>query len=297
MPKWLRTSWQVVCATLSGFGKDELVVRAAALAFYTALSFAPLLVLLLWVVASLQPEWQARLVNEISSTIGPRAAEAVKMVIANAKERPGLGDLAAWIGAGATLFSASLVFAQLQGALNRVWGLRARPGRALRGWIRTRLRGMGLLLALAFLLVVSFAASAVITILVPGDSLALMIVDIIVTLAVFVCVFAALFHEVPDAIVEWRDAFAGAGFTVVLFVIGKFALGYYMAHSTIGGAYGPAGALVVLLVWVYYSAIILLVGAELTEAIAEARGEPIRPNPHADASATKRKNLPDPETG
>jgi membrane protein len=276
--------WRVVSTTMKGFSDDELMTRAAALAFYSALSFAPLLVLLLWVVASLRPEWQAQLIDSLTGLVGSRAAEAVRLVIENAKQKPSVGSMAGVIGLGVTLVGASAVFAQLQGALNRVWGLQPKPGKATHAiltWLRARLHALGLLLSLAFLLVISFSASAMIAVFVRGGTTGWHVLETLISLAVFVVIFGAIYKVLPDAIIEWRDAVIGASLTALLFVVGKFAIGFYLERSNVGGPYGPAGSVVVLLVWVYYSALILLLGAELTEAVAEARGTPIKPRPYA----------------
>jgi len=276
--------WRVIRTTVQGFSDDELMTRAAALAFYSALSFAPLLVLLLWVVASLRPEWQSQLVDSLNGLVGSRASDAVKLVIENAKQRPNVGSMAGVIGLGVTLIGASAVFAQLQGALNRVWSLQPRPGKAkmaILGWIRARLHALGLLLSLAFLLVVSFSASAVIAVFVRGGTTGWHVLELVISFAVFVVIFGAIYKVLPDAIIEWRDAIIGASLTALLFVVGKFAIGIYLERSNVGGPYGPAGGVVVLLVWVYYSGLILLLGAELTEAVAEERGTPIKPRPYA----------------
>jgi membrane protein len=281
----LNVLWQltrhVVSKTIAGFFDDELMTRAAALAFYSALSFAPLLVLLLWVVASLSPDYQTQLIDGLNRMVGPKAADAVELVIRNASSKPSVGNLAGMIGLGITLVGASAVFAQLQGAINRVWGLRSRPGQAVLGWLRSRMNALGLLLAVAFLLVISFSASTVIGFFVPGHTLAWRWVEAGVSTAIFVFVFAAIFKVLPDAIIAWKDALAGAFLTDILFILGKVAISLYIQNSNVGGAYGPAGSVVVLLVWVYYSALILLLGAELTEAVAEARGAPIRPSAYA----------------
>ena len=284
MDSRLNLAWRVVRTTAKGFSDDELMTRAAALAFYSALSFAPLLVLLLWIVASLRPEWQAQLVDSLNGLVGPRASEAVRLVIENAKQRPSVGSMAGVIGLGVTLIGASAVFAQLQGALNRVWSLQPRPGStkgAILGWLRARMHALGLLLSLAFLLVISFSASALIAVFVRGGTTGWQVLEIVISLAVFVLIFGAIYKVLPDAIIEWRDAMIGATLTAFLFAIGKFAIAIYLDRSNVDGPYGPAGGVVVLLVWVYYSALILLLGAELTEAVAEERGTPIKPRPYA----------------
>ncbi|HEY4143691.1 YihY/virulence factor BrkB family protein [Pinirhizobacter sp.] len=273
--------WRIVRNTARGFGDDELMTRAAALAFYSALSFAPLLVLLLWIASSLRPEWQQQMIDGLNQMVGPRAAETTRLVLDNARQRPGVGSMAGIIGLFVTLVGASAVFAQLQGAINRVWSLQPKPGKAVMGWIRSRMHAVGLILALAFLLIVSFSVSALIAVFVQGGTVAWTALEAVVAMAVFVFVFAAIFKVLPDAVIAWRDALVGAALTAVLFAVGKFCIGLYLDHSNVGGPYGPAGSVVVLLVWVYYSALILLLGAELTEAVAEERGVAIQPRPHA----------------
>jgi membrane protein len=293
----INLGWQVVKTTAKGFSDDELMTRAAALAFYSALSFAPLLVLLLWVVASLRPEWQNQLVDGLNGLVGARASDAVKLVIENAKQRPSVGSMAGLIGLGVTLIGASAVFAQLQGALNRVWSLQPRPGptsHAILGWLRARLHALGLLLSLAFLLVISFSASALIAVFVRGGTTGWQALEMIISFGVFILIFGAIYKVLPDAIIEWRDAVIGASLTALLFVVGKYAIGIYLARSNVGGPYGPAGGVVVLLVWVYYSALILLLGAELTEAVAEARGTPIKPRPYAMSTRPVNPAIVDP---
>lgn len=282
MLKALKVTLRTIKNVVKGFGDDELMTRAAALSFYSALSFAPLLVLLLWIVASMSTSWQDQLVSELTSMVGKQAGEAVKLVIANASARPGFGSWAGLISLGVTLIGASAVFAQLQNALNRAWGVRPRAGRAILGWLRSRAQAVGLLLSIAFLLIISFVASAGIAIFANQDTLMARGLEAIVSFAIFAFVFAAMYKLLPDAIIDWFDASVGAVLTALLFVGGKYAIGIYLDRSEVGGAYGSAAGVIVLLVWVYYSAIILLLGAELTQAVAEARGAPIRPAAHAE---------------
>jgi len=281
----VRTVTNVVEQTARAVGDDEMMTRAAALAFYAALSFAPLLVLSLWLASALDPTLQDALVGGLSDLVGDQAAATADLVIANAQRRPGFGTIAGVISLCVMLFSASAVFAQLQGALNRIWGLKPRPGRAWLGWLRSRAQAIGLLLTLVLLLIISLSVSAVIAIYIPGDTLVWRLTEAAISFAVFVGVFASIFKVLPDALIRWRDALIGAALTALLFALGKFGIGLYLDHSNVGGAYGPAGAVIVLLVWVYYSGIILLLGAELTNAVATARGVPIVPNAHAIAAA------------
>lgn len=285
----MRSLWQfivkVVKGTASGAAKDDLMTHAAAVAFYSALSFAPMLVLLLWLVASLQPAWQEQLIGSINHLVGTRASDAVKLVISNAEERPQLGHWAGILGLLVTLIGASTVFAQLQLAINRVWNLQAAPRNAIFSWLLTRMHAFGLLLTLAFLLIISLVASTAIAVFVRSDTLAWQLIEAVVALLLFGLVFASIYKVLPDAQIDWRDTLLGGVFTAVLFAVGKFGISLYLSHSDVGGAYGPAGSVVVLLVWVYYSVVILLLGAELTQNVAEVRGVPIRPNAHAEVVA------------
>ena len=285
----MRSLWQstvkVVKCTAKGAANDDLLTHAAAVAFYSALSFAPMLVLLLWLVSSLQPAWQQQLINSVNHLVGAQASDAVKLVINNAEQRPQLGHWAGILGLLVTLIGASTVFAQLQLAINRVWNLEARPSNAVFSWLLTRMHAFGLLITLAFLLVISLVASTVIAVFVHSDTVVWEAIEAIVGLLLFGLVFASIYKVLPDATIDWRDALLGGAFTAVLFVIGKFGISLYLSHSDVGGAYGPAGSVVVLLVWVYYSVLILLLGAELTQNVAEVRGAPIRPNAHAEVVA------------
>jgi membrane protein len=268
-------------SALSGFSDGELMTRAAALAFYCALSFAPLLILLVWLLSVLHSGWRRDLTHSLTGVIGKGAADAVTDVIDNAKSRPHIGNVAGAIGLIVMLFTASAVFAQLQATLNRVWRVRTKPGAAVNAWLRARALAFALLVGLAFMLIVSFVVSGVIHFVVPRHTLAWQVSENVVSLLIFVLVFGAIYKILPDAKIDWLDAFNGAVLTAVLFMVGKFAIGFYIDHSSAEGAYGPAGAFVVVLTWVYYSSIIVLVGAELTRVLADARGKPIQPDEHA----------------
>jgi membrane protein len=281
--RWFSLTKKAIITATNGFSDDELMTRAAALSFYSALSFAPLLVLLLWILSALGDQWQAQLVESLTNVIGQQGAGAVKLVIDNAQQRPRLGNVVGIIGLCVTLFSASAVFAQLQSTINRVWKIRAKPGEAVAGWLSTRARAFGLLVGIAFLLIISFVVSSLIQALIPGDTIAWQVVEAVISFGVFVIAFGAMYRILPDAQIAWRDATRGGILTALLFVAGKFLISLYIDRASIGGAYGPAGAIVVLLTWVYYASIIVLLGAELTHGLAVARGARIRPAQHAES--------------
>lgn len=271
---------------LHGVGDDALLTRAAAIAFYSALSFAPLMVLLLWLLAALRPEWQQQLTAGLARILGAKAAGAIALVVNNAKSTPTLGNIAGIASLAITVFSASAVFAQLQRALNVIWDVKAKPGRAITAWLWARARAIALVVGFAFLLIVSFVVSALIRLVVPADSRLWVIVEWAITLLVFIAAFGAMYRVLPDARIAWMDAWRGALLTTLLFIAGKYGIDVYIRHASVGGAYGPAGVLVVLLTWVYYASIIVLAGAELTHGLALARGS--RPPPERQADRASR---------
>lgn len=293
--QFCRRTFRVLQRVFKGFNDDEVMTRAAALAFYSALSMAPILVLLLWIVSSLKPEWQAELILSLTEMVGEEAGKGLTMIIANTSEEPQLGNIAGLIGLGITMLGASMVFTQLQRAINAIWGLRARPGQAWLKWLRSRLHALSLLLTLAFLFIVSFGASTAIALFVPGHTWLWQGIELVLALAIFTGIFAAMYKVLPDAIISWRDALYGAMLTSILFALGKLGIGIYLEHSQVGGAYGSAGSVVVLLVWVYYSALIVLIGAEFTDALAIERGSVIQPRPHAMRVTTVEADTPMPQ--
>jgi membrane protein len=278
MTRLLRIIRRTLVLAKSGFSDAELMTRAAALAFYSALSFAPMLVLLVWVFSLVHSGWQRDLAHSLTHVIGKNAADSVTDVINNAKSRPRIGNIAGIIGIVVMLLAASAVFAQLQATLNRIWKVRSKPGATVSAWLRAKAHAIAVLVGLAFMLIVSFVASGAVHFVVPRHTLAWQISENVVSLLIFVLIFGAMYKILPDAKIDWLDALNGAVLTAVLFMAGKFGIRLYINHSSADLNYGPAGAFVVVLTWVYYSSIIVLVGAEMTRALAEARGKPVRPN-------------------
>lgn len=261
---------------MNGFNEDELFTHAAAIAYYSALSMAPIIVLTLWILSLLRAGWQAQLDQTLTEMMGDKAAQAVVLIVNNAKAQPKLGNIAGIIGLIVTFFSASAVFAQLQGTLNRIWHVEESSHNVIGLWLKARARAFGLVIGIAFLMIISFAVSALIHLMIPYGSVAWSIVEYIVTLALFVVAFGAMYRVLPDTEITWSDATRGALLTTVLFILGKFAIETYIGHVAIGGAYGPAGALLVMLTWVYYASFVVLLGAELTHGLAKARQQATR---------------------
>lgn len=269
---------------LRDFIDDECPVRAAALAYYTVFALPPLLVLLIMLAGALwdPQDVQRALETQFASLVGQQGASAIHGMIQSG-DRPGSGGvLASVISIGMLLFGATGAFLQLQGALNRAWEVRPDPkSGGLRNFVMKRMLSLGMILGVAFLLIVSLAISALLAAL--GDSLTFIpapvmyAVNFVVSFAVLTLLFAAIFKILPDAKVEWRHVWAGAATTSLLFVIGKFAIGLYLGRSSPGDAFGAASALAVILVWVYYAGMIVLFGAEFTQAWATSRGGKIEP--------------------
>ena len=228
--------------------------------------------LALWLAASVRPDAQAELVDQVGALAGEQTRQAIAAIVANAAHRPSLGGVAGAFGVALLAVGASAVFSQLQTALNLVLdgarGTRMSRAEALESWLRRRLLSFGLLAAFMFLLIVSLIVSALLALLLPRASPAWQLVQQVVALVVFAFLFAGLFRYLPDRRPPWRAIRLGAVATAVLFTVGKYLIGEYLAHSGVAGAYGPAGSLAVMLSWVYYSAAILLFGGELVRAYA-----------------------------
>ncbi len=278
----LTRAWHVLHRSVTEFFADDVLGLAAALAFYTALSISPLVLVVIKIAGVLDPGAQQHLLEQIQGHIGPEGAQVVEAILHSAETKPQTGTVAAALGLATLLFSASGVFAQLQSSLNTIWNVRARPGLGARDWARKRLLSFGMVLSIAFLLLVSLAASTVLSALFSEQTTAWSVLDQVASFAVFLVAFAAMFRYLPDVCIGWRDVWTGAAVTAALFAVGKTAIGIYLGTSSISSVYGAAGSLVVLLLWTYYSALIFFFGAEITQAYAEERHSPIVPNRHAE---------------
>jgi membrane protein len=252
----------------------------AALAFYSVLSLAPLVVIALSIVSLFfDPKTAtAQFLSQMESMVGTEGAKAIQGMLENAQE-PKTGAVAAVLGIVTLLFGASGVFGQLQEAMNSIWNVPAKKSGGIWEMIRSRFLSFAMVLGTGFLLLISLLLSAVIAgvgqqlghiwpALEPLSHLA----NEVATFLAVTLLFAMMFKLLPDTRVAWRDVWVGAVLTAVLFTVGKLLIGLYLGKSAVGSAYGAAGSLVVLLVWIYYSAQILFFGAELTHAIAERRG-------------------------
>lgn len=280
----------LIKGAFEGFKRDEVPQLAAALSYYTVFSLAPLLILVT-IVAGLvldPADVQGRMVREIGGVIGPEGARQIRTMIEQV-ERPGSGGaLVTTLSALGLLLGATGAFNQLKRALNTVWNVPKGAGKGgVAGLVLSRLLSFGMVLIVAFLLLVSLVVTAVIAS--AGDAIAaqlpaqigkgvLQVAGLGLSLLVITPLFMAMYRILPDVEIAWRDVWRGALITAVLFLAGKFLLGFYVARSDPGSAFGAAGSLALILVWIYYSAMIFLLGAELTQVYADRRGRGIRPD-------------------
>ncbi len=278
--------------TITQFMEDNAPRLGAALAYYTVISLAPLLLVFVGVIGQVLGRDAARgeIVGQVEAAIGPEAADLVQQAI-EAASQDNSGLIATVVGVFALFIGATTVFANLNGSLNTIWGVEPVPGEAgLLRQVRTffvyRLFTFAALLGIGFLLVVSLGVSAGIETAatyfadrLPVPPAALRLLNIALSLGVMTVLFAYIYRAIPDVRLAWRDVFSGAFITAVLFTLGKFLIGLYLGRSSVGSAYGAAGALIVLLVWIYYSAQIFFLGAEFTQVYASHRGNLFRPAP------------------
>jgi membrane protein len=282
-----KDAFQLLKTSAKDFGEDECPTRAAALAYSTVFALPPLLILILMLVSAFvsRETVQNAMSGEVGRMIGADGAKMVQTMITQAKQ-PGGGPIGTILGIAALVMGATGAFMQLQGALNRAWEVMPDPrAGGLKNFIFKRVLSLGMVLGIAFLLLVSLALSSVLSVvggfignLIPGGSAVVAwIVAELVSFAVIFLLFATIFKILPDAEIAWKDVWVGALLTALLFEIGKTALGIYLGHSNPGKAYGAAGSLAVILVWIYYASMIVLFGAEFTQTWAVERGSGIRP--------------------
>jgi len=266
--------------TYNKWSEHEAPRLGASVAFYSLLSFAPLLLLATAVIALVfdQNRAQGALVSEARQLIGDSGAQTVQSLLKNA-QKPSSGIFATIVAFITLLFGASGVFTELQSALNIIWGAKPKDASGFATIVRQRLFSFGMVLSVGFLLLTSLLASAALAYighafgqLVPLPPFILEAINFVVSFVVIAVLFALMFKYVPDAPVWWSNAAVGAIGTALLFTIGKWLLGLYLGKASVGSTYGAAGSLVAVIVWIYYSAQIFFFGAEFTHVYAESRG-------------------------
>jgi membrane protein len=264
---------------------DNAPRLGAALAYYTVFSIAPLLVIAVAIAGFVFGEEAAKgqVYTTMQGLVGETGALAIQGMMEQASKARATGITATILGFVTLLLGASGVFGQLKGALNTIWNVEGRAGGTVKSFLVDRLFSLAMVLSVGFLLLVSLVISTMLAALaayaerlVPLTAEFWQLVNAVVSFGVVTLLFALLFKEVPDTDVQWRDVWIGALFTAVLFTIGKFLIGLYLGRGTVGSVYGAAGSLVIVLLWVYYSAQILFFGAEFTQVFARRYGSQAR---------------------
>lgn len=281
--------WRLMKDAASDWSRDRAPRLGAALAYYTVFSLVPFLVVVIALIGLVFGEVaaQSAILSQIAELVGEQTAAAIKDMIQRANQ-PSTGLFATAVAVATLLIGASGVFGQLQDALNTVWGVEPKEGRGVWGFIKDRFLSFVAVLGTGFLLLVSLILSSALAAfgkwfggLLPLPEAVLQLMNFAFSFLVVTGLFALIFKVLPDAKVAWRDVWIGAALTSALFTIGKFALGVYLGKSNVASAYGATGSLVLVLLWVYYSAQILLYGAEFTQVYANRVGERIVPTPDA----------------
>jgi len=269
--------WEVLKNCFKSFSDDKVTKLSASLAYYTIFSLAPLLIVIVFLCSIFfgREAVEGSIYGQMESFVGHDAALQLQQIIKNAAIS-GKGNIAAIIGIITLLIGATTVFAEIQDSINSIWGLKVK---AKAGWfklVKNRLLSFGVIGSLGFLLLVSLGITALIEGLgnrlkahFPDITIVIFyIVNLVITFGVVAALFAVIFKVLPDAKIKWKDVISGSVVTAILFMIGKFAISFYISKSNVGSTYGTAGSLVILLLWIYYSSIILYFGAEFTKAWA-----------------------------
>ena len=265
--------------TWKEFSDDKAQRLGAALAYYTIFSIAPLFLIAIKIASVFFEDAQKKITLELHSAMGPSVANSLTDMLESANKHKEGGTLATIIGVVTLILGAAGVFGQLKDALNTIWNVETKPAGGIMGFIKQRFLSMAMVMGVGFLLLVSLLFDTALSAMggwvnarIPGGESVLHLVGMVISFALVTVLFAMMFRYLPDTRVEWRDVWFGATFTSLLFVLGKFALGLYLGKGAVGSAYGAAGSLVILLVWVYWSAQILFFGAEFTQVYARAHG-------------------------
>jgi membrane protein len=284
-PNFFTRSWQIFLKSLNHFIDLNGLKLSAALSYYTVFSIAPLLIVIIWLAAIFfgREAVEGRVYHQISGLVGSEAALQIQDIIRNT-QNSSHGKLGGLLGTIILLIGASGVFSEIQSSINYLWSIPPPKKKAFLVAILRRLISFSLLIGVAFILLVSLTVNALLDLL--SDRLKILFSDsllnlfYVVNLALIIMVissmFMLIFKILPNSSISWKNAFIGAMATSILFLIGKFIIGFYLGHSKIGATYGTTASIVILMLWIYYSSIILYFGACYTAALADSRGHPIR---------------------
>lgn len=279
--------------TVQGFIDDNVTRLSASLAYATLFSIIPFLSLLVTIGVFLHMDLTSQLYTQLQPVLGADVVDQLRSVIGNA-EKTDSSTFATLISIGVSIFGATTIFAEIQGSLNTIWGIKAIPKKSWLKYIKTRLLSFSIILIFAFILLVTFSITQVIANLsdrfmssYPDVAQSLVkIIGVIINLCVTTLIFALIFKILPDAKIKLKDVFVGALVTTILFLIGQWGISLYIGIANVGTVYGAAAFMAILVTWIYYSAIIIYIGAEFTEAWADKMGSKIFPDEFAVATQT-----------
>jgi len=282
--------FEVLKTSFTGFSEHKVTRMSGALAYYTVFSMGPLLILIISLCAIFlgREAVEGQVYAQLENFMGRDTAAQLQDIIKNAAIG-GKSQIAVIIGIVTLLVGATTVFAEIQDSINDIWGLKPKPKRGWLKMVQNRFLSFSVIISLVFILLVSLGVTTIIDGI--SDRLRAAFPDVtvilfyilnqIITLAIVTLIFGVIFKVLPDAQIKWRDVISGAVVTAILFMVGKFGISFYISQSDVGSTYGTAGSLVVLLLWTYYSSIILYFGAEFTKAFALKYGSEIHPNHYA----------------
>jgi membrane protein len=285
----LKATWNLLKASVSAWSADKAPRLGAALSFYTVFAMPPLFMIAIFIAGLVfDPKAvQTQMFSEVGGLIGKKSAEAMQAAM-SAQYEGSKGALASAIAVVTLILTSTGLFIELQDALNSIWKVEAKPGHSLMEFIRIRLMSFAMVVGIGFLLLVSLivsagleAATKYVSGLLPGVGVVSVIASDVVAFAVITVLFAMIFKVLPDVRIAWRDVWIGGAVTSLLFTGGKFLLGWYLGRSSTISAYGAAGSVVLILLWVYYSAQILFFGAEITKVYATRFGTRLEPASYA----------------
>ena len=287
-----KAMWMLLAATYTKWVEDHAQSLGAALAFYTVFSLAPILLIVIAIAGVVfgQEAAEGQIIGQIQDLVGEESAKAIQAMLAYAR-RPATNIIAAGIALITFLFGATSVFAQIQEALNTIWGVEAKPGLGIFQILKDRFISFVAVLGSGFLLMLSLVLSAGLAAVgktheafLPAPEFLLQAINFLLSFVVITFLFAMIYKLIPDVSNRWQDVWVGAGMTSLLFTIGKFLIGLYLGKSEVGLAYGAAGSLIVVLLWVYYVSQIFLFGAEFTAVYAASHGSQFKPTHNAIAA-------------
>jgi membrane protein len=295
----MESSWDLVKTTMAQWSDDKVSRLAAALSYYTIFSLAPLLIICISITGLIfrKDAVEGQVLAQLGGLLGQQSALEIQTMIASVSSRPSSGMIASIIGIFTLIIGVSGLFGELQDSFDTIWGVKPKTGRSILDILQDRFLSFTMILGIGFLLLSSLLFSALLTAIgghlssiMPAITLLWLIIDFIISIFVTAILFALIFKILPDVILEWRDVWLGAFVTSLLFTIGKFALVIYLGTSQIASTYGAAGSLIVILIWVYYSAQILLIGAEFTKVFTKKYGSHGQPSENAVSMAKISNN-------